>query len=145
MVPTVAGFIVRTVWSREGEIKMQRILFAIVLAASTALGTHVVTAEEPIGQGFGLGMSSCAEFAAQYRESPTIVELGYLGWAEGFMSALNLQATISGLPAKSFSGIDIEALKIELRSYCDKHPLAAYYMAVTDAYLGRPLLPKKSN
>jgi hypothetical protein len=125
---------------RNGKLKMHRILIAIGLIISA---TASASAQE--GQGYGLGMHSCAEFAAQYRASPVVTEDAYGGWAEGYMSGLNIEAAVVNLPEKNLSGLDFEALKVEIRSYCDAHPLAGYYMAVTAAYLERPELPKNSN
>ncbi|MGH6889700.1 MAG: hypothetical protein ACREHF_10980 [Rhizomicrobium sp.] len=105
----------------------------------------IASVPAPQAQGFGLGMHSCAEFAEQYRANPVVVEDAYVAWAEGYMSGLNIESAVLNLPERSLAGLDLESIKVEIRSYCDNHPLAAYLDAVTAAYLARPPLPKNSN
>jgi hypothetical protein len=38
----------------------------------------------------GAGMTSCAEFAKEYRQNPESTESIFFSWAQGFMSGTNL-------------------------------------------------------
>jgi hypothetical protein len=42
------------------------------------------------GQGIGVGMRSCAQFAKDYAANPATTDDLYFLWAQGFMSAVNL-------------------------------------------------------
>jgi hypothetical protein len=99
--------------------------------------------DEPEGQGYGLGMRSCAQFAGDYQAQPTVAENTYYVWAEGFMSGLNLESTVARLPNRNLASIDMQAAQVEIRSYCNAHPLAPYYGAVVEIYNKLPMLSQK--
>jgi len=119
--------------------------FVIGLVAATMALARPVLAAEPEGQGYGVGMNSCATFANLYKAQPELTENIYYAWAEGFMSGMNFEATTLYQPARNLAGINMESAKIEIRAYCDAHPLLPYYGAVIALYLERPALPKNSN
>jgi len=115
---------------------------AMALLAVVSTGA---TADEPQGQGYGLGMKSCAEFAKEYRAQPALTESLFFAWAEGFMSGLNLVATANSLPARRLASIDMGSAEIQIRGYCDAHPLSQYVGAVVTIYNSLPGLPENSN
>jgi hypothetical protein len=114
----------------------------ILLWALFVVVPAVASADEPEGQGYGLGLKSCAQFASEYKAQPTIAEGLYFAWAEGFLSGLNLAAVGFNLPARSLASVDVASAKVEIRSYCDAHPLAPYYGAVVTIYNKLPRLPR---
>lgn len=118
-----------------------RRLLVMALLASFPSG---VTAGEPEGQGYGLGVHSCAEFASAYKAQPAIAENLYFAWAEGFMSGLNLSAAANNRPSRRLASINMESAKIQIRDYCDGHPLSQYAGAVVLIYGGLPALPANS-
>lgn len=62
--------------------------------------------------------------------------------AQGFMSGLDLSFEIftgvTRLP--EWEALPLEPIKLQIREFCDAHPLAPYYSSVTKAYLS--LTPK---
>ena len=117
---------------------MKRILTLALLASLSSSAT----ADESEGQAFGIGMDSCAEFVKNYGAQPALVENTYYIWAEGFWSGMNLHATAASQPARRLASIDMRSAKVEIRAYCDRHPLMPYYDALLPIYLKLPTLPK---
>jgi hypothetical protein len=99
-------------------------------------------AGEPPGQGYGVGMDSCSTFAAAYKRQPKFSEDLYFAWAEGFLSGLNLEATADYLPARNLASIQADSAKVEIRSYCDRHPREPYFGAVVAIYNSLPVVSK---
>jgi hypothetical protein len=94
---------------------------------------------EDAGQGYGVGMKSCAQFVKDYAVNPAGAEELYFLWAEGFMSALNLSfATNTGV-YKDFSRGDATSYKLRIRSYCEAHPQKQYVGAVMDLLNSLPV------
>ena len=123
----------------RGDMKL---VMAIALLACASTGAAAV---EPEGQGYGVGMHSCAEFADAYKAQPAVAEPVYFLWAEGFLSGMNFMATANHLPARRLASINMESAKVEIRTYCDAHPLAPYYEVVLTIYERLPALPPNSN
>jgi hypothetical protein len=96
-----------------------------------------------VGQGYGVGMKTCAQFAKDYAANPTSTEDLYFLWAEGFMSATNLAFTANTGSYYDLSSGDMASFKLHIRSYCNAHPLTQYAMAVMDLVTSLP--PKKAN
>lgn len=119
---------------------MKYLLWAVLIGFS--ITAH---AEEPQGQGYGPGMKSCTQFANDYKANPGIAENLYLAWGEGFMSGLNLSATAANMPSRRLASINVESAKIQIRSYCDSHPLSQYVGAILAIYSALPMLPANSN
>jgi opacity protein-like surface antigen len=119
---------------------MKRLL-AAVFAVAISGGAR---AADP-GQGYGLGMESCAQFAKAYADNPTVTEDLYFTWAQGFMSGLNLEALANNMSYRVLNGTEMAAQKVQIRSYCDRHPLAQYAMAITNIYNGFPSARPNSN
>jgi hypothetical protein len=90
------------------------------------------------GQSYGLGSNSCAEFARSYAADPSVTDDLYFTWAQGFMSGLNLSAIAYKVPYRKIDGSNMLGQKIQIRSYCDAHPLVAYAVAVFDLYQSFP-------
>jgi hypothetical protein len=78
--------------------------------------------------GTGVGNHSCAQFAKFYRTdpSPTITELIFFSWAQGFMTGWNVAQSDQKDLKVNLSAMKPEEQKKYLRDYCDKHPLKNY-------------------
>lgn len=111
-------------------------LYLSFLVLIAVMGRPVTAAET--GQGYGLGMHSCAEFARAYAANPTVTEDLYFTWAQGFMSGMNLMAIAMRLPFRNIDGNGMAIHKSRIRSYCDAHPLAPYAAAVSTVYESFP-------
>jgi hypothetical protein len=85
----------------------------------------------------GVGVTSCAEFARMYRNSPEYTELVFFSWGQGYMSGLNISAMGQGFLARDLAG-DTNQQKQEIRLYCADNPLRNYRDAVFDFYTKRP-------
>lgn len=89
---------------------------------------------------YGLGKESCAKFGELYKLNPTQAEDLFFTWAQGFISGLDLetelQAGVTRLP--DGGSLPLEPIKLQIRSFCDAHPLAPYYSSVTKVYMGLP-------
>jgi hypothetical protein len=68
---------------------MKWVLTVVVLIAMS--GAAVAAGQM---NGYGDGMDSCAVFAQEYAANPDAAENVYFTWAQGFMSGLNLEASI---------------------------------------------------
>ena len=99
------------------------------------------------GQGYGLGMRSCAAFASDYAANPTVAEATYFAWAEGFMSGLNFMAAVNKMPSRHIAGGNesMHSYQIYIRSFCDNHPLANYADAVAKLWNTLPAVLPDSN
>ena len=114
-----------------------RFFFALTLFVCFSVNT---SAQQPEGQGYGLGMNSCATFAQDYRAQPALTEGLYWAWSQGFLSGMNLMATVLRQPVRHLAKLNVESAKIEIRTYCSAHPLEEYYSALTQIYGRLPLL-----
>ena len=89
---------------------------------------------------YGLGKESCAKFGELYKLNPTQAEDLFFTWAQGFISGLDLetelQAGMTRLP--DGGSLPLEPIKLQIRAYCDAHPLAPYYSSVTKVYMSLP-------
>src|ERR1017187_2318933 len=100
-------------------MKYPLIIFFLILSLS-----HTDAEEMAM---MGIGVRTCAKFASDVKDDPSLSELHYFLWAQGFMSGLNVadikkQRNLSSKSVKDqMSFIDI---------FCDKHPLAPYMLAV---------------
>ena len=88
----------------------------------------------------GLGAATCAEFGKQYRVEPSGVETAYFGWAQGYMSGLNMMAQSQNLPARELS-LDLPAQQQTIRQFCADNPLRNYMDAATHLYGKQPISP----
>lgn len=108
-----------------------RFIFAILLVA-------IVPSLASAG-GYGLGMKSCGQFTKSYADNPQITEDLYFTWAEGFMSGLNMANEANNLPYRALNGVEMDRQKLQIRSFCDVHPLAQYAAAIVAVYNTFPI------
>jgi hypothetical protein len=85
----------------------------------------------------GVGTQSCAVFANSYKSDPSMWELIYFSWAQGYMSRINTTAALHNIDNKNFRAANLNAMSINsqqsfLRSYCDRNPLRSYSEAATE-------------
>jgi len=114
-----------------------------LLSCLIAAMPSVAMAQTPVGEGFGVGMRTCADFARDYVANTTAAEDVYFTWAQGFMSALNLTASANQGVYRLIDGTAMPTYKTQIRSFCDEHPLAPYVAAVID--LMKSLPTRKTN
>ena len=81
----------------------------------------------------GIGSTSCAQFAALYRESPGDTETVFYSWAMGVMSGMNisLREERADLRPHNFGS---DAQKGYIRRFCEERPSELYVEAVRDLY-----------
>ncbi|MGH6817307.1 MAG: hypothetical protein ACREC1_00870 [Methylovirgula sp.] len=118
---------------------MRRLLAVAFFASMVGMAN---AGSPPQGQRYGAGMQSCAQFARLYAANPEITEDLFFSWAQGFISGLNIEALIQNRPFRKLDAVDVASQKIEVRSYCDSHPLVQYGQAVFEAiYMNLPTSP----
>jgi len=86
----------------------------------------------------GIGATACGKIAQDYPKNPTGFDKMMLGWAQGFMSGVNMASLQNG-QYRDMAAMTIEAQEASLRSYCDEHPMAEFWKAVMDLYFKFPL------
>lgn len=116
---------------------MNRIYVATVLI----LLSYPAAAEQFAIQ--GLGATTCVNFVDMYRLDHTASMDLYHSWAQGFMSATNLEALHEKHPFRDLSSLPIKEQEDFLRKYCDAHPLADIMSAVSELYKQFPLVSEK--
>ena len=127
------------------EIPVKPWFALMVLVSVTA---NPSTAAESGGGGYGIGMQTCGQFAEAYVAHPDVTENLYFTWAQGFMTGLNFMATVVKQPAREINGGDVASMKsyrTSIRSFCNEHPLAAYYEGVARLWRSLPSIPPKTN
>ena len=81
----------------------------------------------------GMGASSCAKFGETYRMNPSMAEVIYFSWAQGYLSGLN--TGLSAMTRKTVNlnppEFDTDAQRKLLRRFCADNPLKNYADAVT--------------
>ena len=85
----------------------------------------------------GWGTVTCAAFANMYRDNPKFVEDHLFDWAQGMMSGLNFA---SASVMRDLGSKSSETQQSALRAFCDQHPLANYFEAVTNLYLSMSII-----
>jgi hypothetical protein len=85
----------------------------------------------------GVGTASCAEYAIIYKSNPQAAERDFGGWAQGFMSGMNVQLGIEGRPRRAVPPPVTHDLA--LRRICDERPLIPYIKAVLDYFQTLPM------
>jgi hypothetical protein len=86
----------------------------------------------------GIGAVTCGKIAQDYQRNPTGIDHMMLGWAQGFMSGLNMASLQNG-QYRDLAAMTIEAEEASLRNYCDEHPMAEFWKAAVDLYFKLPL------
>ena len=80
------------------------VTFSLLFAVPSVLASRGLgQVNAPEGQGYGLGMHSCSEFARSYAANPSVTEDLYFTWAQGFMSGLNLMLQVNSSRARNLS------------------------------------------
>lgn len=90
-------------------------------------------------------MRSCTDFAKDYAAYAGKAEDIYFTWAQGFMSALNLNLSANQGVYRVIDGAAMPTYKIQIRSFCDGHPLAPYAAAIMDLMASLPTQKTNSN
>lgn len=88
----------------------------------------------------GLGTQTCAIFASRYRGNPTLTELAYGSWAEGFLAGLNFGDSTASRNVAASSSAEHFAI---LRQFCDSHPLALVMEGIMREFYSLPMLDAK--
>lgn len=114
----------------------------VVAAVAAIVAMPYAANADNTGQGYGLGVHSCAEFAKSYAANPVVTEDLYFTWAQGFMSGLNLSLVSNTGSFRYIDGNDMASHKLRIRSFCATHPLAPYVGAVMDLLNSLP--PRKA-
>jgi hypothetical protein len=86
----------------------------------------------------GIGTTSCAEFAKAYKIDPTYAETVYASWAQGLMSGANLLTMRDQKQFRDLGAKPYEMQMMQIRNYCDSHPLATFVSAVLDTFSALP-------
>jgi len=86
----------------------------------------------------GVGMSSCAEFARDYKRNPDTYMAMYLSWAQGFMSAINFLKRVTNKPPHNLNGLTLTDQQMRLQFYCDQNPLKPFFYAAQDLWDALP-------
>ena len=124
---------------------MTKIPLIAVILASLLAATPGLAGEKPRALvGMGLGANSCQQFAEGYRDAPALWEGETFSWAQGFMSATNLEHHHNHQPLKNLNGVSLDDQRLRLRRYCDRHPLGNVVDAVWELYDSMPDTPDKA-
>jgi hypothetical protein len=97
---------------------------------------QLIVADSAYAGAWGVGKASCAEFARLYKMDSDKTEDLFFSWAQGFISGMEVYSEAFDKYEKLPAGtaLAIESTKGSIMTYCDKHPLLPYYMAVFDTY-----------
>ena len=84
----------------------------------------------------GAGTSLCSAFLGEYAQNPHTTAWVYLSWAQGYLSAINLQRSRSGEAAADMlpSDFDLPKQVAFLQTYCRSLPDRHFDQAVTEMY-----------
>ena len=104
-----------------------------VLMAISLLLTHTAGWANTVE---GPGATTCAQFSNMYRANSGIEDT-FFTWAQGYMSALNMNVLMSKLPPRELAG-GVATQKGTIRSYCTDNPLKNYMDGVIELYKKRP-------
>lgn len=122
-------------------VKTATVVGSALLWAMTA---PVAVAEKPLIVS-GVGITTCAKFAEEYRRNPDYTQTIYTTWAQGFIAGHNYSTYYPGLSPLPSSFRDVKAQSLDtmqghIRHYCDRHPLAQFIEAVTDFMQTMPIV-----
>lgn len=80
----------------------------------------------------GIGTSSCAEFGQHYKENPSMTQMAYYSWAQGYASGVAAMLNVSGAKTIDLNPLAKEAeLQFDsFKAYCDAHPLRIFGTAI---------------
>ena len=102
----------------------------------------VACAEGRHGDTRGLGLTSCAEYAKEYRTNPNATDRFFMTWVYGFISGVNAvgYAAYFDLGAKT-----PDEMKRFLRQYCNDHPLTNFADAAMELLKSLPMRKHKDD
>lgn len=106
-------------------------MFRLMVAIFFVLGSHSTCHSKDAAYAVGMGLSTCGEFAQNYRRDSKLTELVYVQWAAGFLSGMNMQLAALNKPGRN---IDYNGLPARLREGCDRRPLAAVIDVLLDYF-----------
>jgi hypothetical protein len=106
---------------RAGALAMGVLLLAGSPAAEPAVGA-------------GVGTYSCKEFT-RASAGDEARELLYFSWAQGWMTAWNLDQMQAKEPTRDLSQPSIADQRVFLSKWCASHPTELYMKGVYDLYL----------
>jgi len=109
-----------------------RLVTAISLLAISIVPVRAQQ-EEP-GEFMGVGVTSCAEFAIQYRKDPEIANIIYFAWVQGLMSGLNLTQAWKNKRTHDLGALPILVQQLHIRTFCDQRPLLRVVDAAFDLF-----------
>lgn len=92
--------------------------FLLIIGTTTCFANEFVL--------WGMGASSCGDFAKNYAAGHEGMEWTYFSWAQGFMSALNLASSSEKHKYHNLAAVTADDQMRFLRAYCDQHPLGDY-------------------
>ena len=115
------------------------------LAIFCGIVAPAVAGEHQTAVVMGAGMSSCAEFARDYKRDPDNTMLLYFSWAQGLMSASNAMKKVINQPQHDLNGMSLSDQMNDLRYFCDQRPLATFGDAAIALFNKLPKLPPQSN
>jgi hypothetical protein len=92
--------------------------------------------------GAGVGTYSCQEFT-RASAGDEERELLYFSWAQGWMTAWNLEQVQAGKPTRDLSAPSIADQRGFLSKWCAVHPTELYMKGVYELYLSLSPMPAK--
>jgi hypothetical protein len=104
-----------------------------VLMTMSFLVTHTAGLASPVE---GPGTTTCAQFSSMLRANSGIEDT-FFTWAQGYMSALNMNIVTSKLPARELAD-GVATQKATIRSYCAENSLKSYMDGVIELYKKLP-------
>ena len=110
------------------------VMGALLLAGSPAAAEPAV--------GAGVGTYSCSEFT-RASASDEARELLYFSWAQGWMTAWDLDQMQAGKPTRDLSRPSVPDQRAFLSKWCASHPAELYMKGVYELYLTLRPIPTK--
>jgi hypothetical protein len=114
---------------------LSRIYQGLIVAIVLLMICYASNAEEYALM--GLGANSCGKFVELYRLDPAHTEDGFVNWAQGFLSGMNMAALLNSGMSKNLK-MPIENYGRALRRYCDQHPLGEVVNGIMEFYKSLP-------
>jgi hypothetical protein len=97
----------------------------LLLAVCFAIALGGIAYAQPHGS-TGAGNRSCAKYAELKRNFPEEADLAFLGWAQGYMSGINLGGLVQGSHSYRDLSQTPEQITFFLKQYCDANPSANF-------------------
>jgi hypothetical protein len=120
--------------SKNGAWSAGALVIGILLAGSPA-------AADP-AMGAGVGTYSCSEFT-RASAGDEARELLYFSWAQGWMTAWDLDQMQDGKPTRDLSQPSVAEQRTFLSKWCASHPTELYMKGVYELYITLSPMPAK--